>query len=44
MGFDPDDAKVGGLQIQGGKGEAVANLLQTIGNEESGGLLLSPEG
>jgi len=33
--------KVGGLQSQGAKGEAVVNLLQTFGNAGSGVLRLS---
>jgi hypothetical protein len=37
----PIDAKVGGLQSQGAKGEAVVNLLQTLGNAGSGVLRLS---
>jgi hypothetical protein len=37
----PDVAKVGGLQSQGAKGEAVVNLLRTIGNAGSGVLRLS---
>jgi hypothetical protein len=34
-------AKVGGLQSQGAKGEAVVNLLRTLGNAESEVLRLS---
>jgi hypothetical protein len=34
-------AKVGGLQSQGAKGEAVVNLLRTLGNAGSGVLRLS---
>ena len=37
----PIVAKVGGLQRQGAKGEAVVNLLRTLGNEGSGVLRLS---
>jgi hypothetical protein len=37
----PIDAKVGRLQSQGAKGEAVVNLLQTLGNAGSGVLRLS---
>ncbi len=37
----PIDAKVGGLQSQGVKGEAVVHLLRTIDNEGSGVLRLS---
>ncbi len=43
--ISPNSAKVGGLQSQGGKGEAVAFLLRTIGNKGSGVLrLLQPLG
>jgi len=37
----PNFAKVGGLQSQGAKGEAVVNLLRTLGNAGSGVLRLS---
>jgi len=37
----PIVAKAGGLQIQGAKGEAVVNLLRTLGNAGSGALRLS---
>jgi len=37
----PIVAKAGGLQSQGAKGEAVVNLLRTLGNEGSGVLRLS---
>jgi len=37
----PIVAKVGELQSQGAKGEAVVNLLRTLGNEGSGVLRLS---
>jgi hypothetical protein len=39
--MNPTVAKVGGLQSQGGKGEAVVNLLRTLGNAGSGVLRLS---
>jgi hypothetical protein len=38
---NPIVAKVGGLQGQGAKGEAVVNLLRTLGNAGSGVLRLS---
>jgi len=37
----PNVGKVGGLQSQGAKGDAVVNLLQTLANEGSGVLRLS---
>jgi len=37
----PNVAKAGGLQSQGAKGAAVANLLQALGNAGSGVLRLS---
>jgi len=37
----PNVAKVGGLQSQGAKGEAVVHLLRTLGNAGSGVLRLS---
>jgi len=37
----PNVAKVGGLQSQGAKGEAVVNLLRILGNAGSGVLRLS---
>ena len=37
----PIVAKAGGLQSQGAKGEAVVNLLRTLGNAGSGVLRLS---
>ncbi|MBW2247234.1 MAG: hypothetical protein JRF62_08520 [Deltaproteobacteria bacterium] len=37
----PNVAKVRGLQSQGAKGEAVVNLLRTLGNAGSGVLRLS---
>ena len=37
----PKVAKAGGLQSQGAKGEAVVNLLRTLGNAVSGVLRLS---
>jgi len=37
----PNVAKVGGLQSQGARGEAVVHLLRTPGNEVSGALRLS---
>ena len=37
----PIVAKVGGLQSQGAKDEAVVNLLRTLGNAGSGVLRLS---
>jgi len=40
-GLNPKVAKVGGLQSQGAKGEAVVNLLRTLGNAGSGVLRLS---
>jgi len=39
--FNPIVAKVGGLQNQGAKGEAVVNLLLSLGNTGSGALRLS---
>ena len=39
--INPNVAKVGGLQSQGAKGEAVVNLLRTLGNAGSGVLRLS---
>ncbi len=39
--MNPNDAKVGGLQSQGAEGEAVVNLLRTLGNTGSGVLRLS---
>jgi len=39
--FNPNVAKVGGLQSQGAKGKAVVNLLRTLGNAGSGVLRLS---
>ena len=39
--LNPIVAKVGGLQSQGAKGEAVVNLLPTLGNAGSGALRLS---
>jgi hypothetical protein len=41
IGINLNDAKVGGLQSQGAKGEAVVNLLLTLGNAGSGVLRLS---
>ena len=37
----PNVTKTGGLQSQGGKGAAIANLLQALGNAESGVLRFS---
>jgi len=37
----PIVSKVGGLESQGARGEAVVNLLRTLGNEGSGILRLS---
>jgi hypothetical protein len=39
--LNPIVAKVGGLQSQGAKGEAVVNLLQALGNAGSGVFRLS---
>jgi len=39
--IDPNVAKVGGLQSQGAKGEAIVNLLRTLCNSGSGVLRLS---
>jgi len=39
--FNPNVAKIGGLQSQGAKAEAVVNLLRTLGNSGSGVLRLS---
>ena len=39
--LNPIVAKVGGLQSQGAKGEAVVNLLPTLGNAGAGALRLS---
>ena len=41
---NPNVAKVGGLQSQGGKGAAVVNLLQVLGNAGSDVLRLSRRG
>jgi len=39
--LNPKVAKIGGLQSQGAKGKAVANLLRTLGHGGSGVLRLS---
>ena len=40
--MNPIDAKVGGFQSRGVKGEAVVFLLQTLDNKGSGALQLVP--
>jgi hypothetical protein len=42
--INPNVTRVGGLQSQGAKGEAVVNLLRTLGNTGSGVLRLFPQG